>query len=227
MASEEEPSAETTDSQPPESSDEHGTIVGLALSPVKWLGKKWYLWTRDLCIGALIVAAILVAGTLILGIWPPMGAVSSGSMSPDISPGDAVVFSDTDRFQFDAADQYGVVTREAGKERGVSSFGDDGTVILFQDPTSGDVDIIHRPMFYVEEGENWVKDANEDYLLDAQSCSHIDSCPAPHAGYITKGDNNGYYDQAQIGREPIKPEWVKGTVEAKVPYIGLVRFLFG
>jgi signal peptidase len=155
-----------------------------------------------------------------------MGAVSSGSMAPTIGVGDAVVFSDTDRFQPAAADQHGVVTHEVGMEQNYTSFGDYGTVIMFENPNAGGVEIIHRPMFYVEEGENWVKRADEEYLLDAESCSHIDSCPAPHAGYITKGDNNDYYDQAQIGQEPIKPKWVNGVVEAKVPYVGWLRVLF-
>jgi signal peptidase len=226
MASEEEPSEDTADSEPSESTDGGNATIGLALTPVKWIGKQWYLWTRDLLIGAAIVLAIIGLATLILGIWPPMGAVSSGSMSPHINVGDAVVFSDTDRFQPEAADRHGVVTREAGIEHNFSSFGDYGMVIVFENPNAGGVEIMHRPMFYVEEGENWVKRANKDYLLDAESCSHFDNCPAPHDGYITKGDNNNYYDQAQIGQEPIKPQWVNGVVEAKVPAIGWLRVIF-
>lgn len=226
MASEEEPSEDTTDEESPPSAEETGLLVGTVLSPVKWLGKQWYLWTRDLFIGALIVFTAVGLATLILGVWPPMGAVSSGSMAPDIAVGDAVVFSDTDRFQHAQADQYGVVTWEVGKEQNVTTFGDYGTVISFKNPNAGGVEIIHRPMFYVEEGENWVKRANPEYMLDVKSCSHLEQCPAPHDGYITKGDNNDYYDQAQIGQEPIKTEWVTGTVNAKIPYIGWLRVLF-
>jgi signal peptidase len=80
-------------------------------------------------------------------------------------------------------------------------------------------------MFYVEEGENWVKRADPQYLGDISSCSQLKHCPAPYDGYITKGDNNGYYDQVQVGYKPIKPEWITGTVELKVPYLGWFRVL--
>jgi signal peptidase len=226
MASEEEPSEDTTEDETTPSSEDAGVVVSLVSAPFKWLGKQWYLWTRDLLIGAVIVIAVAGLATVVLGVWPPMGAVSSGSMEPDISVGDAVVFSDIDRFQNPHADENGVVTKEVGKEHNVTSFGDYGIVISFKNPNAGGVEIIHRPIFYVEEGENWVKKADSEYLMDAESCNHLDSCPAPHAGYITKGDNNDYYDQAQVGQEPIKPEWITGTVEAKVPEIGWLRVLF-
>lgn len=227
MASEEKPSADTGDgaTDPPEETG-RGALIRAAQTPIKWFGKQLYLWTRDVVIGAVIVFLIVGAVTMVLGTWPPMGAVQSGSMAPDISTGDAVVFSDTDRLQEPHADQYGVVTREAGREHGVSTFGDYGTVISFESSNEGGVEIIHRPMFYVEEGENWVKAANSEYLLDAETCNHLQSCPAPHDGYITKGDNNNYYDQAQVGQQPIKPEWVTGTVDAKIPYLGWLRVIF-
>jgi signal peptidase len=54
---------------------------------------------------------------------------------------------------------------------------------------------------------------------------------APHAGYITKGDNNAtnsLLDQ-QTGimpNTPIKDEWVVGVVKFKIPYIGKLRLIF-
>ena len=57
-----------------------------------------------------------------------------------------------------------------------------------------------------------------------------DGRPAPHAGYITKGDNNSAYDQQCLavrvsdGRwvriEPVKPEWVIAVARVRVPYLG-------
>jgi signal peptidase len=53
--------------------------------------------------------------------------------------------------------------------------------------------------------------------------------PAPHAGYITKGDNNPGYDQQSLGVdtvngkvpvEPVKPEWVVAVAKVRVPYLG-------
>jgi signal peptidase len=51
------------------------------------------------------------------------------------------------------------------------------------------------------------------------------AAPSPHAGYITKGDNNGLSDQATayqgLGQlEPVKEEWVVGKALFVVPLIG-------
>lgn len=186
-----------------------------------------YLWVRDFAIGALIVALVIVIATIALGVWPPMGAVASGSMSPSIAPGDAVVFSDTDRFVSEAADENGVVTWERGKEMNKTSFGDYGIIISYNNPNRDSMDVIHRPMFYVEEGEDWVERANPEYLGGAESCDEIHKCPAPHDGYITKGDNNGEYDQVRLGQGPVKADWVTGVVEHRIPYIGWLRLLAG
>jgi signal peptidase len=53
---------------------------------------------------------------------------------------------------------------------------------------------------------------------------------APHAGYITKGDNevtNRYYDQqGQVSYMlPVKEEWVIGVAKYRIPYIGYLRLM--
>ncbi len=51
---------------------------------------------------------------------------------------------------------------------------------------------------------------------------------APHAGYITKGDNkvtNKQYDQQGICREPVREEWVIGVARFRLPYAGHVRLV--
>jgi len=77
----------------------------------------------------------------------------------------------------------------------------------------------------VDDGENWY-DRADPAVLDADSCDELRNCPAPHAGFITKGDNeatNDYYDQAKGLSSPVKPEWVRGTAQYRVPYLGWVR----
>ncbi len=44
--------------------------------------------------------------------------------------------------------------------------------------------------------------------------------PAPHEGYITKGDNNLYPDQSGLRIEPVKPEWVICVARVRIPYLG-------
>jgi len=80
-------------------------------------------------------------------------------------------------------------------------------------------------MFWVEDGENWYDEANEQYLR-ADDCDELANCPAPHAGFITKGDNNGEYDQARRISTVVKPDWVRGTAEVRIPWLGWVRLYF-
>jgi len=70
---------------------------------------------------------------------------------------------------------------------------------------------MHRAILWVEKGEEMP-----------------DGKPAPHEGYITKGDNNAVPDQSAFkiasgkNTEPVKPEWIKGVARVRVPYL---RFL--
>ncbi|MFB9805374.1 hypothetical protein ACFFQF_08330 [Haladaptatus pallidirubidus] len=60
----------------------------------------------------------------------------------------------------------------------------------------------------------------------ADSCQELLNCPAPHAGFITKGDANDAYDQVVPISEPVKPSWIRGTAEVKIPWLGHVRLFF-
>ncbi|WP_336326361.1 S26 family signal peptidase [Halovenus sp. HT40] len=173
------------------------------------------------------VGAVLLVGLyifMISGVWPPMVAIESGSMEPNMSQNDLVFVMETDRFQPEAAhDETGVVTAQQGAEAGYEKFGQDGDVIVYNPQGNEEVTpIIHRAMFWVEEGENWCEKANESYVSDPQLCEE-----APHAGFITKGDHNPTYDQSGNGNlDPVKPEWVVGTAEQRVPGLGWLRLQF-
>jgi len=60
---------------------------------------------------------------------------------------------------------------------------------------TGVAPIIHRAMCYVEAGEPMWEGGPI----------------APHAGYITKGDNNAVIDQRGICNVPIREGWVDGV----------------
>jgi signal peptidase len=89
--------------------------------------------------------------------------------------------------------------------------------------------IIHRARFWVNESENWVANGKADpaHLGSAESCGQLSQCPAPHAGFITKGDANGRYDQVSGLSEPVKPAWVVGTAEFRIPWLGNIRLWAG
>lgn len=179
------------------------------------------------------VAAVLVIGLLLFavsGVWPPMVAVESGSMEPHLQKGDLVFVMDEQRFAPEyAVGDTGVVPALTASGHDYRSLGEYGDVIIYH--PNGDPDrkpVIHRAHFWVDEGENWVSKADPAYLSD-DDCAGVPNCPAPHAGFITKGDNprtNNYYDQTRGISGPVKPEWIEGTAELRVPWLGWVRLTF-
>ena len=171
----------------------------------------------------LVVALVLFVAT---GLWPPLVAIESGSMEPNIQQGDLVVVTEPDDpSPGEGREDAGVVTYRTGAETGFRTFGSYGSVVVFDPPARHGPPIIHRVHFWVEEGENWYDEADERHV-EAESCEELKHCPAPHDGYVTKGDSNPRYDQAAGIVPPVKPAWITGTAEARVPYLGCVRLEF-
>ncbi|WP_331235320.1 S26 family signal peptidase [Natronorarus salvus] len=201
--------------------------------------REWAHWAWTVDRGAVMVAreiaisasVVLLIGLLLFGIsgvWPPMVAIESGSMSPNMHQNDLVFISAPDRFANDASiEGTGIVPADEAERNGYSKFGEAGDVIVFT-PNGNDqrTPIIHRAELWVEEGEDWYDRADPDAVGAAGSCDELQNCPAPHDGFITKGDNeatNTQYDQVRGQTDPVKPEWVLGTAELRVPYLGWVR----
>ena len=181
------------------------------------------LFIRETLYSALAVAAVGLLLFAISGVWPPMVAVESGSMEPEMSRGDLIFVTEPERFTPDYAyGDTGVVTVEVGSEEGYRSFGGNGSVVIYDPPSRAGSPIIHRAHFYVEEGENWYDRANPSYM-NANDCTQLSNCPAPHDGFITKGDANARYDQASNIAEPVRTEWIRGTARIRIPYLGYVR----
>jgi signal peptidase len=208
---------EPTSSAPPDDGD-----GGAEASPTLRVG----LYLRD--IGTSLGAVVLVGAFLfaVSGVWPPLVAIESGSMEPNIDTGDMVFIMDAERFPGEDA-RHGVVTAAAGTETGYRTFQRPGDVIVFE-PNGNEqrTPVIHRAMLWVETGENWYDRANREYVGNADSCDELRNCPAPHAGFITKGDNeatNSRYDQVSGASTVVRPEWVIGTGSLRIPRLGYVR----
>jgi signal peptidase len=179
------------------------------------------VFVRD--VASSVFAVVLVGFFLfaVSGVWPPLVAVESGSMLPNMQRNDLVFVMEEERFPGERA-QDGVVTARTGAETGYEKFDNPGDVIVYAaDGDRGGTPIIHRAMFWVEAGENWCAAADPAYLggLDPED----PRCVADHAGFITKGDNNPSYDQATGLSGPVRPEWVVGTAEFKIPGLGWIR----
>jgi signal peptidase len=173
------------------------------------------------------VLVVVVVGMLLFaisGVWPPMVAVKSGSMEPQMERGDLIFVMEEHRFPPAASVQgTGIATYDSGSETGYRRFDEYGDVIIYRkDGDRGATPIIHRARFWVNGGENWYDRANESFV-DGEDCEAIRNCPAPHAGFITKGDNNDRYDQVSGISDPVRPGWVKGTAELRIPWLGHVR----
>jgi signal peptidase len=199
-------------------------------------GAGWQLFVRD--VASSVFAVVLVGFFLfaVSGVWPPLVAVESGSMLPNMQRNDLVFVMEADRFP-GPGDERGVVTADAATGGGYEKFDRPGDVIVYRaDGRADRTPIIHRAMLYVEAGENWYDRANPSFVGGADACELDDdpdtdtglrNCPAPHAGFITKGDNNGNYDQATGLSEPVKPSWVVGTAEFRIPGLGWIRLQSG
>lgn len=151
----------------------------------------------------------------------PTGIVTvvSDTMEPGIERGDVVFLGETNGNPTSEVDsQNGIVTAARGQSTDYRTFEGYGDVIVFwPDGVREGTPVIHRPMFWVEAGENWVAKANQSYLRGIESCADIDDCPAPHDGYVTKGDANPVYDQATYVSTIVRAEWIIGTAEWSRP----------
>ncbi len=156
---------------------------------------------RYFALAAVVALLFAVISLHLLGIsaW----TFESESMEPNMHIGDLVFTRNVPSTD--------IVTHEDGATSGYKTFGDYGNAILYRKYGRTDVTpIIHRAMYYVEAGEPMWEGGPI----------------APHAGYITKGDNiktNRQYDQYNLCTEPVREEWIGGVAYFRVPYIGYVR----
>jgi signal peptidase len=187
----------------------------------------WRLFVYDVVSSVVAVALVGLLLFAVSGVWPPLVAIESPSMTPNMKTGDLVFVMEERRFPGPGAQgDSGVVTARAGAETGHVMFQRPGDVIVYRpNGLSAPTPIIHRAMFWVDKGENWYDKANKQYIGGAQDCGDLTNCPAPHAGFVTKGDANGRYDQVRPNElsTPVKPEWVVGTAERRMPELGWLR----
>ena len=188
---------------------------------------EWAAFAREVLTTTAGVVAIGLLLFAISGVWPPLVAVESASMEPNMYRTDLIFVTEPGRFvpEYDY-DDTGIVPAEIAAERGYSSLGESGSVIVYDFPRNDGSPIIHRVRFHVDRGENWYDRADPEYVGGAENCEELARCPAPHAGFITKGDNeesNPNYDQVSGIAPIVRESWVRGVAHARIPYLGWVR----
>lgn len=182
---------------------------------------------KDILWGVGIVIVLVAMLFLISGVWPPFVAVESGSMEPHIDEGDLIFLVETDRFfSLTGSDTGGLITHEEGQALDHVAFGKAGHVVVFQADGQPGTPIIHRLHFWVEAGENWYDRADQEYIRDYDDCDELPNCPAPHEGYITKGDYNTAYDQVSGQSTVVKQEWIESRALVRIPWLGHLRLSY-
>lgn len=179
--------------------------LNTAFRKLKESDNLWIGLFRDFLSVLIVFVLISSIFYITMGLFSPIVAVESGSMMPHIQIGDMILVVSADRTK--------IITYNEGKEKGYSTFDEYGDVILYKPRgEEGATPIIHRAMYYVEEGQPMWSGGPS----------------APFAGYITKGDNpktNTIYDQqGSISPQiPVKPEWVIGVARFdSIPLVGCV-----
>jgi len=191
----------------------------------------WYLRTerplvvasRDVLSSVLLVTVLGLALFAVSGVWPPLVAVESGSMEPNMERGDLVLVVEQDRFSSSLADEHGIVTAAAASGTEHEQFGQPGSVIVYRPNGEDGTPIIHRVAFAVEQDDNWVAMADPAHLGPVDECTDVASCPADYDGYITRGDANAQYDQIAGQSTIVKPSWIRGRAVSRTPYLGCIR----
>lgn len=167
--------------------------------------KKFLRKHRNDILFILVICMMFGSFYVIFGTFMPMAVVVSESMSPHMEKGDIIFYTDISK-----VDKIGTYDKKSSK-----SFENYGDVILYKPfGKDGVTPFVHRAMYYVnQDDEMWPGGSK-----------------APHAGYITKGDNIGtnrqYDQQLDISRgNPIKREWIVGVARFRIPYIGYIRLM--
>lgn len=212
------------DDGPAESVDSDATLKEQALDLWR-VEDETGLIVRDILVSVAVVALIGLILFGISGLWPPLVAVESGSMEPNMHRGDLIFLVENDRYVGDGAIE-GIVPADEADDH--EKFSRSGDVIIFQpNGLEHETPVIHRAHMWVEEGDNWVEQADAEYVGGA-TCEEVATCPARHDGFITKGDANPGYDQHEGGAQTdvVKPAWVSGKAMLRVPFLGYVRLTF-
>ena len=172
-------------------------------------------------VSVLVTVGVIVAILfLICGTWPAIVTIESESMVPHMNVGDLVLVM--------AGDRLGPLqSMVQGNASGYEKFSMPGDVIIYRPNGNTDLHpIIHRALYWVEAGPTNITYREMDTVTGKVV---IRQYIAPHAGYITKGDNNPVIDQTGFGNnyrglgspiQPVKKEWIIGKAVYAVPLVG-------
>ncbi|WP_048161562.1 S24/S26 family peptidase [Thermoplasma acidophilum] len=207
-------------------------------------------------VGLAIIIGILIfllSITVYSGIWPPVDTVASESMTHSdywtygtMNVGDIVFVKKVTSVPGP------IITYVVGRERGFSTYGEYGNVILYKNP-EGET-IIHRAMFYLSwnngfpvvqgyNNQSWMKVTRAYVLIYDVGFSHRNLVVylknmVNESGFITVGDFNlayrGIYNASLnayeaadqnvgITNAPVNAHNIIGVAFWDIPWFGLIK----
>ena len=202
---------------------------------------------------ALVVIIVVVAGLFVYsGLRRPLTVVESNSMQHSDDTSYLGIIDTGDMVVMVSPDKMGVTTYVEGHENGHYKFGSYGDVIIYY--RSGKNPVIHRAILWLDYDSTtnkWSAASLKDYPADLWSNEgtwddlkgvltlkalpykdseldvsvNIDDL-AHHSGYLTKGDNNPYFDQmTSIHMDTVEKSELKAVAGKEIPWLGCVKLL--
>lgn len=201
---------------------------------------------------AAVIIVPMVIGALYLytGMLRPLSVVESKSMQHSNDRSYIGIIDTGDMIIMRSPDKKPIVTYIEGISKKYSKFGSYGDVIIYN--REGKNPVIHRAILWLNYddiskkwsamalkdcGVNWKSDGGYD---DLKGILKIDGLPSfnlghlkgrEHSGYLTKGDNNNYFDQDLIysdyGIHPgtVQNSELKAIADVEIPWIGCLKLL--
>ena len=201
---------------------------------------------------AIVIAVVVSAMFIYSGLQRPLTVVESNSMQHSDDRSYLGIIDTGDMVVMISPDKTDVTTYVEGHENGHYKFGSYGDVIIYY--RSGKNPVIHRAILWLEFDDStskWsapsLKDypenlwTNEGTWDDLHGDLILKGLPykdgsldvsinvdmlAHQSGYLTKGDNNAYFDQlTSIHQETIKKSELKAVAGIEIPWLGCIKLL--
>ncbi|MDI6855519.1 MAG: S26 family signal peptidase [Candidatus Thermoplasmatota archaeon] len=123
-------------------------------------------FVKDLLVASIIILIILTAMYAYTGVWPPIVVIESNSMEHSGAPYGRLGTIDAGDFTFvkKVNGREDIVTYYQGKQRGYTTYGNYGDVIIFLKNGLPGTPLIHRAMVWVELNITYVHLPEEEML---------------------------------------------------------------
>ena len=216
------------------------------------MNRDWKEIVIIVLVAAVVIAVVVSAVFAYSGLNRPLTVVESNSMQHSDDTSYLGIIDTGDMVIMVSPDKTDVTTFIEGTQNGYWKFGSYGDVIIYYRVAKNPV--IHRAILwldYDETASKWsapsLKDCSKDYWYnegtwdDLKGVLVIKNLPykdgyvdtsinlddlAQHSGYLTKGDNNGYFDQmTTIHTDAVQRSELKAVAGEEIPWLGCIKLL--